>query len=122
MRPLKNQAGVSVLGALVAMLLFAFFLTVILRLAPTYMEGRNVKATIQSVVDSSNISMSLGEIQKKLTNSFITNQIEGITVKDVTVYREKRSIIIDARYEDRTPLFDGIDAVLMFDDLEFVIE
>ena len=122
MRTLKSQAGVSVLGALVAMLLFAFFLTVVLRLAPTYMEGRNVKATIQSVVDSSNISMSLGEIQKKLSNSFITNQIEGITVKDVTVFREKRTIVIDARYEDRTPLFDGIDAVLMFEDLKFVIE
>lgn len=122
MRTLKNQAGVSVIGVLVIMLLFAFFLTVVLRLAPTYMEGRNVKATIQTVADSSNISMSLGEIQKKLTNSFITNQIEGIKVKDIKVYREKRIITIDARYEARTPLFDGIDAVLIFDDLKFVIE
>ena len=122
MRTLKNQAGVSVIGVLVIMLLFAFFLTVVLRLAPTYMEGRNVKATIQTVADSSNISMSLGEIHKKLTNSFITNQIEGIKVKDIKVYREKRIIIIDARYEARTPLFDGIDAVLIFDDLKVVIE
>ncbi|MCX2981843.1 DUF4845 domain-containing protein [Halieaceae bacterium IMCC14734] len=122
MTSLKSQAGVSVLQALVAMLLFAFFLTVVLRLAPTYMEGRSVQATVQSVVDSSNISMSLGEVQKKLTNAFITNQIEAITVKDVKVYREKRVIIIDASYEDRTPLFDGIDAVLMFDNLKFEIE
>jgi hypothetical protein len=122
MKTLKNQAGVSVVGVLVIMLLFAFFLTVVLRLAPTYMEGRNVKATIQTVANSSNVSMSLGEIQKKLTNSFITNQIEGIKVKDIKVYREKRTIIIDATYEARTPLFDGIDAVLIFDDLMFVIE
>jgi hypothetical protein len=122
MRTLKNQAGVSVVGVLVIMLLFAFFLTVVLRLAPTYMEGRNVKATIQTVADSSNIAMSLGEIQKKLTSAFITNQIEGIKVKDIKVYREKRTIIIDARYEARTPLFEGIDAVLIFDDLKFVIE
>ena len=122
MKTLKKQAGVSVIGVLVIMLLFAFFLTVLLRLVPTYMEGRNVKATINNVAEASNISMSLGEIQRKLTNSFITNQIEGIKVKEIKVYREKRTVVIDARYETRTSLFEGIDAVLMFDDLMFVIE
>jgi hypothetical protein len=122
MKTLKKQAGVSVIGVLVIMLLFAFFLTVLLRLVPTYMEGRNVKATINNVAEASNITMSLGEIQKKLTSSFITNQIEGIKVKEIKVYREKRTVVIDARYEARTSLFEGIDAVLMFDDLMFVIE
>ena len=53
---------------------------------------------------------------KRLASTFNTNRIEAIKPKDVKVYRDKGKIIIDANYETRTPLFQGVDAVLMFDD------
>jgi hypothetical protein len=119
---MNRQSGVSFLGVLLLVALFSFFLTVTLRLVPTYLEGRNVKAAIESVVENSNKSESLREINKKLVSAFTTNQVEGISPKDLKVYRDEGMIRIDARHEVRTKLFENIDAVLVFDDLVFTIE
>ena len=122
MQRIKRQSGVSMLGVLMILGLFSFFLTVMLRLVPTWMDGRSVAAALDGVVQNSNPDMSLGEVNKKVTNSFTTNQIDSLNPRDVKVYRDKGKIVIDARYEKRTKLFEGIDAVLMFEDLIYTIE
>jgi len=122
LKRLKQQSGVSMIGILTIMALFSFFLLVVLRLAPPYMEGRSVKAAIEGVVEASDASMSLSEVNRQIVSTFITNRIDGIKDRDVKVYREKQKIIIDASYEARVPLFQGVDAVLVFDDYVFTIE
>jgi len=119
---MSRQSGVSVLGILLIVALFSFFLTVMLRLMPSYMEGRNVRTALEGVVENSNTTFSLRDVNKKVVSAFTTNQIEGITPNEVKVYRDKGTIVIDARHEVRTKLFEGIDAVLMFDDLVFTIQ
>jgi type II secretory pathway pseudopilin PulG len=111
-----QQAGMSMLGVLVMVGLFSFFVTVVIRLLPPYMEGRSVRTAIEGVAAASNAQQSLGEVGKRLAGSFNTNQIEGIKPKAVKIYRDKGKIIINANYELRTPLFEGVDAVLMFTD------
>ena len=116
MRTRKQQSGMSALGILVIVALFSFFVTVVIRLLPPYMEGRAVKTVIEGVAEVSNAEQSLGEISKRLTSAFITNQIDSLNPKKVKIYRDKGKIIIDANYEMRTPLFEGVDAVLIFTD------
>ncbi len=122
MKTRNRQSGVSIIGVVLIVALFSFFLTVLLRLVPTYMEGRNVKAALTGVVEHSDSSQSLRAVNKRIITAFITNQVEGISPPDVKVFRDKGAIVIDARHETRTRLFEGIDAVLMFDDLVFTIE
>ncbi|MCZ6831782.1 MAG: DUF4845 domain-containing protein [Gammaproteobacteria bacterium] len=122
MKSMNRQSGVSVIGVLLIVALFSFFLTVMLRLVPTYVNGRSVGAALNGVVEISNPKESLRAVNNKVSTAFTTNQIEGISARGVKVYRDKGAIIIDARHEVRTKLFDGIDAVLMFDDLVFTIE
>ncbi len=106
----------SALGILVIVALFSFFVTVVIRLLPPYMEGRAVKTVIEGVAAASNAEQSLGEVSKRLTTAFITNQINSLDPKKVKIYRDKGKIKINANYEFRTPLFDGVDAVLIFTD------
>jgi hypothetical protein len=120
--PVKRQEGVSIFGVLVILALLSFFLTVAIRLLPPWMEGRSVKQAVESVVEASNSTMSVNEVVKRLDSTFNTNRIEAISSREVKVYRDKGKIIIDANYEKRTPLFNNVDAVLMFNDHTFVIE
>jgi type II secretory pathway pseudopilin PulG len=122
MRMRAQQTGMSMLGILVIVGLFSFFVTVLIRLLPPYMEGRAVKTAIEGVAAATNAQQSLGEVGKRLAGSFTTNQIEGITPSEVKIYRDKGKIIINANYELRTPLFEGVDAVLMFQDNIVVID
>jgi hypothetical protein len=122
MNKIKKQSGVSVIGALVLVALFSFFLTVMLRLVPSYLEGRSLRGMLEAVVESSTAEESLRAINKKIQTTMTTNQFDALNPREVKVYRDKGTIMIDARYEKRTKLFEGIDAVLMFDDLVFSVQ
>ncbi|MDJ0879888.1 MAG: DUF4845 domain-containing protein [Halieaceae bacterium] len=121
-RVLRRQDGVSILGVLVLLALLSFFLTVTIRLLPAWMEGRSVKTAINAVAEASSAQNSLRDVTKRVQNNFNTNRIEAIKPRDVKVYRDEGKIIIDANYEKRTPLFKGVDAVLMFTDNVVVID
>lgn len=117
-----RQRGVSVLGVLVILALFSFFLTVAIRLMPAFMEGRAVKSAIEGVAAASGPDSSLRDVVRRIDSTFITNRIDVISSRDVKVYREDGKIFIDASYETRTPLFENVDAVLMFPNNIVVIE
>lgn len=121
-RTRNRQGGVSIVGILVIVALFAFFLTVVMRLLPSYMDSREVKTALESVVSTSNSSMPLSEVKRKVINNFLSNRIEVIKAKQVRVYRDKGKILINANYETRTSLFEGVDAVLMFNNFSFTIQ
>jgi len=121
MRSLRQQSGMSMLGILILVGLFSFFLMVVIRLLPTYMEGRTVKTAIMDVAAASTASNSIHEVTKRLDSNFNTNRIEALSVRQVKVYRDKGKIVINANYEKRVPLFEGVDAVLMFNDNVVVI-
>ncbi len=118
----RRQEGVSILGVLMLLALLSFFLTVTIRLLPAYMEGRSVKNAIQSVAEASTPEHSLRDVTKRISSTFNTNRIEAIKPKDIKIYRDEGKIIIDASYETRTPLFQNVDAVMMFNDNVVVIE
>jgi hypothetical protein len=123
MKRMRNrQGGVSIVGIMVIVGLFAFFLTVVMRLLPSFMDSRELKSSLESVTSSSNSSMSLVDVKRKLNSHFMTNRIEVIDLKDVKIYRDKGKIVIDANYETRTELFEGVDAVLMFDKFTYIIQ
>jgi hypothetical protein len=122
MRRSNQQAGISMLGVLVILVLLSFFLVLLLRLLPAYMEGRSVRTSIESVAAASDVSSSIRDIKRGIAASFDTNRIESVAAKDVKIIRQKQKIVIDASHEARIPLFDGIDVVLIFDDVTATIE
>ncbi len=110
------------MGVLIILLLLSFFLSVTIRLLPTWMEGRAVRQALQGVVEASQPDDPIRDVTKRIASTFNTNRIEAIKPTDVTVYRDKGKIFIEANYEARTPLFQNIDAIMKFNDNTFVIE
>ena len=122
MRILKRQSGMSMFGLLIMMGLFSFFLMVSIRLVPTYLEGRSMKTILEGVAAASNAEEPLSVVKKRVMNTFIANRVEALTPRQVKVYREKGKIFINANYEKRIPMFEGVDAVFIFTDHIIVIE
>ena len=122
MRTFKRQSGMSMFGLLIMMGLFSFFLMVSIRLLPTYLEGRSLKDVLERVGDASNKEEPLSAVKRRVMNTFIANRVEALLPRQVKVYRDKGTIVINANYEKRVPLFEGVDAVFMFTDHIIVIE
>ena len=119
---LHRQSGVSMLGVLIILALLSFFISVTIRLLPSWLEGRSVHSALVGVVEASSPQDPVSTVIKRIDSTFNTNRIEAISRKDVKVYRDEGKIIIEANYEARTPLFQNVDAVLMFNDNTFVIK
>jgi hypothetical protein len=60
-------------------------------------------------------------IRNALSNRFITNRIEAISLRDIKISSDKKGVVIDARYEKRTPIMFNIDAVVRFEEAVFVV-
>lgn len=122
MKAQNRQVGMSMLGVLAIVGLTSFFLMVVIRLLPVYMEGRTVNTVLTAVVEAASPDESIGEINKRIVSAFITNQIDVMTPRDVKISRDKGTILVEANFEMRTPLFEGVDAVLLFNNNNFVID
>ena len=118
----RRQSGMSIPGILVIMIMVGFFVMNAIRMAPPYFEYLSVKNIISNIaLDFEADKASIREIRVKIANVFNSNQIYELEPKDVDLYRNKGTMDIDARYEVRLPVMGPIDAVLVFDDLLYVL-
>ncbi len=121
MRSRQRQAGMSIPGMLLIAIMVGFFVMCGIKMAPPYFEYLSVKEIVQKVaLDYDPATESTGDIRRKISNLFNTNQIYELQPKDVEVYRKNGKTYIDANYEVRIPIMGRIDAVLNFDDLLYI--
>ncbi|MBT7445870.1 MAG: DUF4845 domain-containing protein [Methylococcales bacterium] len=116
----KKQHGMTMIGWVTVLLLIAFFVTLLLRLVPIYMENSQIKTIMDSFDEEAGLSqMSKADVKKKIGNKLYINAIKTVSVfdkvkKPFTITKKENELTIDLEYEVRTPLFFNIDAVVSF--------
>ncbi|GAB0149440.1 MULTISPECIES: DUF4845 domain-containing protein [Marichromatium] len=114
--PARRQAGAGILSFTILVGLAAFFITLLLKLGPIYMQN----LTIQSVMDGLEDPVEpVGRNPRKITDYLMRNlDINGITSVSAQEFVIKRtdadrfSVVLE--YERRTHLFFNVDVVLTF--------
>ncbi len=118
----SKQQGMSMLAALCVLGVVLFFATVTVRLAPIYVDYWTLKRIIDDVASESRSSDATpAGIRKELSSRFITNRIESISLRDIKISADKKGVLIDARHEKRVPLIFNVDAVVRFDEAQFLV-
>ena len=117
----NSQRGIGMLPAMVLIALVIFLGTIAVKLFPIYIDHWTLKDVISDVVEESNGDTTPAQIKSKLESRFVTNRIETISIRDITIKLERDSTTIDANYEKRTPLIFNVDGVVKFEDLFFEI-
>ncbi len=121
MQTASRQRGASLLTTLLFLLMAGFFVLCGIRMFPPYFEYLSVRSIVESVVaDYEPETMGTADIRRRLDSLFNTNQIYALNARDVEVYRKDGKTHIDASYEVRVPVLGRIDAVLKFDDLNYI--
>ena len=109
--------GMTYLGMLILLLVIAFFAVVIIKVMPLYMEHFKVKSSLDSLaqeVKDTQTVLSLSELEKRLINRLLVNDVEHVTRKNITITREGHKIVITVSYEARVHLFYNLDLVAQF--------
>ena len=113
----RYQQGLSPLGVLLVVLLFAFFLVSGLKLVPHYLDFSQLKTIYQNVNDQPNIdNMSPQDVQSAISKALTINSMGDFNIKDSTVIsRESGHLRVGLDYEVREQLFANINVVLTFE-------
>jgi hypothetical protein len=116
-----RQRGASLLGTIIFLLMAGFFVLCAIRMLPIYFEYLSVRSIVEGIVENYKPgSTGIADIRRSLDTQFNTNQIYALKSRDVEVFRREGETHIDASYEVRVPIVGRIDAVLKFDDLDYV--
>ena len=111
---INSQSGMTTTSALFTVFLVGFFLTIIFKLAPHYMDNRIIQGAIDQVGQSDINGKSNSEIRRKVADFFIINNIRDIDVRKVAIAQEETGTRISLDYEKRIEMFGNVDVVLKF--------
>ena len=119
-QPMKHAGlrGFSVWAVSLNLLLIGALLVMALRVVLSdieYLTSKNLIASAAEKYDSR--SESLTDLTVRLARLLNINQIYNPSIDDIQGYRERGTIVIDANYEKRFPVFWILDAVMKFEDL-----
>lgn len=117
-----TQTGMGMLPTLVVVGVVIVFATIAVKLMPIYVDYWTLTRVLSDVVEEERSDdPTPAGIRNALSNRFITNRIEAISLRDIKISSDKKGVVIDARYEKRTPIMFNIDAVVRFEEAVFVV-
>ena len=114
----RRQRGVTFIGWLFLLVPVALTLYAGIRLAPMYLNYMRVVRTVDqtaSEVKGGDEAATREAIRVSLLRHLEIDSVEFPTMKEISIRRDGRSWIIEAKYEDETPLFSNISLVVAFD-------
>jgi hypothetical protein len=112
-----SQRGMTTTSALFTLFLVGFFLTVIFKLGPHYLDNRIIQGAIDQVGQSDINGKSNSQIRRKIADFFTINNIRDIDVRKVVITRDNNGTNISLDYEKRIEMFGNVDVVLKFSNL-----
>lgn len=122
MKTKTAQTGMGMLPTLVVVGVVIVFATIAVKLMPIYVDYWTLTRILNDVVEEERSDdPTPAGIRNALSNRFITNRIEAVSLRDIKISSDKKGVVIDARYEKRTPIMFNIDAVVRFDEAVFVV-
>lgn len=110
-----RQRGMGLFGLIVTINLIAFFLTLLLKLGPIYLQFWTVRSIMADVaVQSDILSPGPRGLHESLAKRLNINSITGIDAKNFKIAKQdKATYRIDFANERRVHLFYNIDAVVV---------
>lgn len=124
MNRLTRQTGALDLQLLFVVLMGAFIVICLIKLAPVYIDNFTIREAFKGVQEELAADASKAtkkSIRAMLERRFTVNRIDQIMTKDVEFVREKNRLLIKAPYEVRVPLLLNVDAVVKFANTGFEV-
>lgn len=108
---LRRQRGVSMLGILLICIMIVLIAIGTLKVVPTYLEFRNIKA---AAIAAQSGGKSVIEVQKAFDRAANINDITTIAGKDLDITKDGNNIVVAFKYEKRVPLFYNVSLLIEY--------
>ncbi|MBK5963706.1 DUF4845 domain-containing protein [Thiocystis minor] len=112
----SRQRGMGMLGIIFTIGLIAFFMTLLLKLGPLYLNFWTIRSIMTGVAEQSEtLQGGARGIADTIGKRMDVNSVANITTKDFDIKKlEQNTYQVTVNYEQRVHLFFNVDAVAMF--------
>lgn len=112
----KSQKGFTLASLSFFLLLLGFVVYTSLKLFPVYMEAFTVESSVKSLeTDKNEEYVGPSAVRAALIRRFGVNNVRMVSLDDISVIREKNTLMVDVNYEVRLPYFKNIYLLLTFE-------
>jgi hypothetical protein len=113
----KRQSGMTMWGMLFVLGTFAFFLFLLFKLVPPYLDDFKVKSALESLGRQPEVgTMTPGEISEALRKRLEIDSYDSFDLsKSLTIEPKGRKKIIRISYETVVPMVSNISVLIDFD-------
>lgn len=108
---LRRERGVSMLGILVICVVIVLVAIGALKVVPTYLEFRSIKAAATAARDGGKTVL---EIQKAFDRAATVNDITTISGKDLEITKEGNNIVVSFKYDKKVHLFYNVSLLIEY--------
>ncbi len=117
MNPFPRQQGMTLIGMILVFMIFGFFVLLILKIGPIYLEHFKVVSSLESLRETPELARkSRREIRTLLEKRFEINMIDNVAPEDITVHKEDGVVSVEITYEVEKPVMGNLSVVAYFDD------
>lgn len=116
---LKKQKGMTATSMILMLIGICAAVILVLKIAPVYMNHGKVKSAIEGIKGTTDIqTASKTEIERKLTDRFLINQVnrEGIGKENIIIIKRGDYVKLEIKYQVEVPVIGNISALMRFDD------
>jgi len=111
-----RQSGMTMWGTAFVVAVAVFFLFLLFKLLPPYLEDLKVKAALDGLAREPGVgAMSKAELAERLGRRFDIDNVTNVSASQLNVQTQGRSKVIGISYEVVVPLAYNISALLVFD-------
>ena len=117
MRIPKRQSGMTMWGMLFVLGTLAFFLFILFKLIPPYLDDLKINSALESLGRQPDVgTMPIGEIKEALRKRLEIDSIDSFNLENsLTITARGKTKVVRINYESVTPLLFNASILLTFD-------
>jgi hypothetical protein len=115
--PSKHQRGYTLISLIFILGLIGFFVLLVLKIAPIYLDHSKVKNALAAVENSTDIeTKSEYDVRNSLSKRFNMNYVAHLDAKDVKITKRGNYLKVDADYEVVEKIVGNLSVLVEFND------
>ncbi len=112
---IRNQRGITFISLLLLLMIMGFFLLLLFKLGPVYLENYTVKTVLSNLrKDPVLHTRPSREIRGAIDSQLYVNEVRRLGLKDIMLKREGSVVIVNIDYFVRVPIIANVDAIMTF--------
>jgi len=111
----SNQKGLSSIGFVLILGIAAFFLLILFKIGPLYLDNSFVSAALNKMGDENISKLTNYQIRDTLAKHFKINSIRDVSVRQLKIERTSEKVVLKMDYEKRINLIGNLDVVTSFE-------